>query len=138
MQSIQLRDARLQQLVEQMVQGGERLDADDIEALVDAAYTDDERLSGAERQSLRELLLHYSDHIESPEARAKLEAFGQMTNATLRDAAHCFARDGAVTQEEARELQNLAMRDGRISRREKITLKALLGYYAPQMEPGAQ
>ncbi len=137
MPAIQLRDSSLQQLAQRMLEADGSLSSQDITTLVDAVYQNDGRLSKTERESLEELLLHYTDTLESPEAKEKLDFFTQMSNSSLRDAAHRFASDGTISTPDARELESIALRDGRISRREKVTLKALLGFYAPQMEPGA-
>ncbi len=135
---VQFSDAKIKALVEQIVQGDEKISEKDVQTLIDAAYSDDNRLSRSEKESLRAVLREYADKFESPEVRDKLLLFNRMSNATLRDAAYRFAKDGKITEEEAKGIRELALKDGRVSKREKVTLKALLGYYAPTMEPGAK
>ncbi len=135
---VQIRDAKLRAIVNQIVEGGEKISQKDVQALIDAAYSDDGRLSKSEKESIRTILRDYADKFESPEVREKLAQFNRMSNATLRDAAYRFAKDGSISEAEANKLRELAFRDGRISGREKVTLKALLGYYSPSMEPGAK
>lgn len=135
---IQIRDAKLQQLVNQMTTGGRKIDAADVQTLIDAAYNDNGKLSSAEQSSLRSLLSEYADQLESPEVGEKLKQFTRMTHAGIRDAAHRFAAEGGISETEARSIQEMVNKDGKVSSREKVTLKALMGYYSPNMEPGAK
>lgn len=121
-----------------MTAGGQKINQAGVKELIDAAYADDGKLSTSEKKSLQELLRNHRDLIESPDARTKLENFSRMSNATLRDAAYRYAQEGGISEIDARGLQEIAMRDGRISGNEKVTLKALMGYYSPDMEPGAR
>lgn len=55
-----------------------------------------------------------------------------------KDAARQFAQDGRIDSHEAGQLRDRALNNGRVSKNERVTLKALMGFYAPQMEPGAE
>lgn len=135
---IHLQNAHLQSLVEQLTSGNQKLSEADVSTLIDAAYEQDGTLTTEEQQSLQMLLEDYPDSFESSEARMKLEAFQSITDGEIRDAAHRFAQDGKITTAEARELQEIALKDGTLSQPEKLSVKALMGFYSPQLEPGAQ
>jgi hypothetical protein len=121
-----------------MINSTGSIDEAGVEKLIDAAYADDGRLSATERKSLREVLVGYKDQIESTEARTKLDNFLSMTHGTLRDSARLYAEDGAISTAEAGQIRNLVAADNSISRAEKLTIKAMMGFYAPKLEPGAK
>lgn len=113
------------------------LDADAIDALIDAAYADDGRLDRAERARLRALLWEDGERL-TPAGAEKLDLLDRLENATLRDAARRLAADGELSLADVAELEALARADDRISKREQRTLDALLDYYAGLLTPEAK
>lgn len=117
-----------------LLEGDRPLDAEAIDLLVDAAYADDGRLTGAERLRLRELLWREPERL-SAEAAGRLVLLDRIENTTLRDAAYRLAADGELSAADVAELGALARADARISERERRTLAALLDYYAGVLTP---
>ncbi|TNE51185.1 MAG: hypothetical protein EP343_03600 [Deltaproteobacteria bacterium] len=136
--TVRLQNATLQNLVEQLTSQSSKLSEADVNTLIDAAFEQGGTLSADEQASLQTLLEGHPDLFESSSARERLSAFQSITDGDIRDAAHRFASDGKITSTEARELQEIALRDGSLSQPETMSLKALMGFYSPELESGAK
>lgn len=120
-----------------LLSGDGVIDAETVDALIDAAYADDGRLDGAEQRRLRALLWEDAERL-TPDGAERLTLLGRLQNATLRDAAQALAADGELSVDDVRRLEALALADDRISKRERATLDAMLDYYAGVLTPDAR
>jgi protein-glutamine gamma-glutamyltransferase len=135
---VQLSSPHLQTLVNQMLAKRPTLSQNDVQTLIDTAMNEGQGLTTEERDSLQTLLDSHHGLFEDSEVRTRLESFQKIASSSLTDAAHRFAADGRISASEAEELGGMVRTGGSVSTPDKLSLKALMGFYSRELEPGAE
>ena len=117
---------QLRALAQRLADNDGKLDASEIDQLVDATMQEG-ALAPEVKAELQSLLATHADKIESPEAKKRLESFLAISDEGIRNLAHKLERDdGVLDASDADKVRDLVNADGKISGSERFSLSALL------------
>lgn len=121
-----IQPSQLRSLAQTLAQDG-KIGRDEVKQLVNTALGDEATLAPELKTELQKILVDFGDALETGSARAKLQSFLDIKDASLQAKAwRLEGDDGVISADDAKQLLALANADGAISKDEKFSLAAMM------------